>query len=274
MEAERTARRIRMSFVAMLAFGLALSFASTSIWLGRDGELPLDPDLQFLTYIRWANLSVTIVGWTVILLGVRDVAGRSKRGGPLRVTLGCWGIVLALNFVWVVLPIMAAESDVVPMMLWAGRLTTLVMGAGAVASIIHARDGGATSTSLGISGLGLLLYVLTWIVQEIGSVGGLGWMLGAFVLGSVSRIGLLGGMALLPWTPAGGAEVASEGVGGGLVDAKGSASTDFIVGTLFLGAGAAVTYLSFTGGGIGGQAVLAWGPMLYGGYRIVRGLTR
>ena len=53
-----------------------------------------------------------------------------------------------------------------------------------------------------------------------------------------------------------------------------SAGQDILVGALWAGAGTLLTVLSFSGGGIGGRAVLAYGPIIYGLFRIVRGLGK
>lgn len=272
MQADPTSRRIRAVFVAMLVLGLALRAMQASALFGPDGMPALEVDLQALAYTSWALTAVSILGWVMVLFGVRNIALRGKRGGPLRVTLWCWGIALALDFLWIVL--VATEMDSSPLMEWSDRLMTMVITAGAVASIIHARDGGADSKLLSISGFGLLLYVAVLVALEFQGFFGAAWFWGAWVLSAFAPIGLMSAMAVLPWTPVGGEELASDAVETGLTVKDGSASTDFIVGALFLGGGAALTYLSMTGGGIGGRAVLAWGPMLYGIYRIVRGFTR
>lgn len=261
-----------MAFVAMLVLGLALRAISASVLLGPDGTYALEPDFQTLAVIRWAQIAVSVIGWVVIFLGVRDIVGRGRPGGPLTVALWCWGIVLVLDLVWIAM--LATATDLFPFAQWSARLTTVLFSAGGVAALIHARDGSADSKLLSLSGLGLLLFVGVWVAQEFEVFSGVDWIWAPYIIMAAARIGLLGSMALLPWTPVGGAELESHAAAPSHPRKEGSASTDFIVGALFLGGGAALTYLSMTGGGIGGRAVLAWGPMLYGIYRIVRGFTR
>ena len=49
---------------------------------------------------------------------------------------------------------------------------------------------------------------------------------------------------------------------------------DILVGALWAGGGLLVTLATFTGGGIEGRSVLAWGPIAYGLFRIFRGMAR
>lgn len=53
-----------------------------------------------------------------------------------------------------------------------------------------------------------------------------------------------------------------------------SPQRDLAVGFAWAGAGLLLTLVSFTGDGIGGRAVLAWGPIAYGAIRVIRGLSR
>lgn len=272
MQADPTSRRLRAVFVTLLVVGLALRAISASVVLGPNGIHALEPDLQTLALVRWTQVAVNIIGWLMIVFGVRDIAARSRPGGPLIVTVWCWGIVLVLDLVW--LAMLAAETDLFALLQWSARLTTVALSAGGVAAIIHARDGDADAKLLRLAGLGLLLYAGVLVAQEFEVFSGVRRIWAPYLIMAVAHIGLLGSMAVLPWTPVGGAELQPTAAGTSPTGKEGSASTDFIVGALFLGGGAALTYFSMTGGGIGGRAVLAWGPMLYGFYRLVRGFTR
>lgn len=55
---------------------------------------------------------------------------------------------------------------------------------------------------------------------------------------------------------------------------SGAGQMDLVVGALFLLGGLALTLITFAAASGGGTYVLAWGPMLYGGIRIMKRLAR
>lgn len=55
---------------------------------------------------------------------------------------------------------------------------------------------------------------------------------------------------------------------------SGAGGADVVVGALFLFGGLILTLITFAAASGGGTYVLAWGPMLYGGLRLVKGLSR
>ena len=55
---------------------------------------------------------------------------------------------------------------------------------------------------------------------------------------------------------------------------SGAGQMDLVVGALFLFGGLVLTVVTFAAASGGGTYVLAWGPMLYGLIRIMKGLAR
>lgn len=274
VDTDQTSRRIRVAFVAMLVLGLVLSFTKASLWLAPDGARSLEPDLEALAYLNAATMALNIIGWMVVLLGIRTLAGRNEGGGPLTVALWCWGLALVLDFAWLGVPFLAADVDISALLIWSGRVDIALMTAGAVASVMYARDAGLDTNRLSAAAVGLLIYVVVLLAQNFEGLLNFDWFWGIYILFAFARIGLLGSMAILPWAPVVGSERPAGTPSLGGPSKEGSASADFVIGAIFLGGGVAVTYASWTGGGIGGRTVLAWGPIVYGLYRIIRGLSR
>lgn len=67
------------------------------------------------------------------------------------------------------------------------------------------------------------------------------------------------------------AQSEAQAISGG---GSGAGQMDLVVGALFLLGGLALTIITFAAASGGGTYVLAWGPMLYGIIRIVKGLAR
>ncbi len=256
----------------MLVLGIALSFVRASMWIGPDGTYSAAPDFELLTYLSWSQMAISILGWLVVVLALRTLARASDNAGPLSVTVWCWGIVLVLSLFWVAVPLLAQGEDLVEPMKWVAWTDAALLTAGAVASIIHARNSGASSTVSTIASVGIVLHVALVVSTEFEGLLRFQWVWSFYVLNAIRRICLMGAMAILPWTPDRDADVDRPSDGG--TRNTGGAGVDLIIGALFLGGGVAVTYVSWTGGGIGGRTVLAWGPIVYGLYRLIRGLTR
>lgn len=272
MDTANVSRQIRGALVAMLVLGIGLNFMKASLWLGPDGTHAADPDFKLLTSLTWAQMGISVLGWLVVVLRVRTLARASDNAGPLTVALWCWGVVLVLSLFWIAAPWLAQGEDLVEPIRWLARTDAVLLTTGAVASIIHARNSGASATISTVASVGVFLHVVLVVSAEFEGVLRFEWFWSFYILSAVRQICLMGSLAMLPWAPDGDPEVDHRS--DGQARNTGSAATDLIVGALFLGGGIAITYVSWTGGGIGGRTVLAWGPIVYGLYRLIRGLTR
>ena len=232
--------------------------------------------LMLVSTVHWVVILAT---WAVLIAGLwatassRDAKHLRQAAGLLGAQLAIDALSLAMNFV---APDVAGQQGWALMSLVSLGLTI----AGGASIVAHAKHNGVDSSRValpiaGLVGMGLLALSGLLIQLEI--------EVRLFPLESYRYIVV--GLSLLFWlswlaiprevlsldasAPDGGS--ASEGRS---TPSGGSRSQDILVGLAWAGGGILVTLVTMTGGGIDGRAVLAWGPIVYGLFRILRGFAR
>ncbi|EDM75583.1 hypothetical protein PPSIR1_29016 [Plesiocystis pacifica SIR-1] len=243
-----------------------------------------DLDLSLFTTLVQLNFGLRTVLWLVLLVGLWMTA-EALDARRLRQSAGCLGLHLLL-MVGINLAFMANVFDGldaidrvrdVYMTLGGGLLI-----AGGALILAHAKERGADSSALTIPGIALavdlaLIFIGPMVMEQVDtpSMKQL-WFL--VTLASSAFFWLcwfaLPRSAFADQVPE---AVVIEGEDGAPPMELGPThdpTQDLLVGGLWAAGGVLVTVLSFAGGGIDGRAVLAWGPIVYGVFRIIRGLSK
>ena len=157
-------------------------------------------------------------------------------------------------------------------------LSAVLMLSGGALVLLHAHRSGASRESLVVPIVGHLSALAAVVFTHI-------WMLDAELLEVDPELltwGLLAAELVywLSWLALPREVLSLHGSGEppageeAALDASGpTPKHDILVGAAWAGGGLLLTVVSLSGEGIGGRGVLAWGPIIYGLYRIIRGAS-
>ncbi len=278
MTGAKQARTIRLLWLGLLVVALAYDAYSSSVLRtldGAEGDFAETFDrFVVVMRVRWV---LSTAGWVAILLLLRRQLREwldESEPRALQLAFWSWSLALVIDASLYVLTSLASEELTLPDFQFIGLAAMLATIVGCVAAVVHAARSGATQAVVWMGGIGMALFVALNVVAQVPSLAagmseqGATWLATSFNF--IVDLAMYGAMALLPWIP----RVEPGALPGALPDEEDARSQHLVVGGLWFAGGLGLTLWSMQDGGLGGRMVLAWGPMVYGLFRIARGLMR
>ena len=238
--------------------------------MNGDGSVEFD----FETYGALSNLNwgVSLVCWVAVIFGLWKT-GASTESPLLQRAAKLFAFEF---FVDLLLGLLMKFESVAPDAQWlsyAFVATTLIQVAGAVCVLAHAKRRGASPQSMFPPAFAqfAFLAMIAWF-----SLAGPNSKLDPNIYAAL-RLGV-SVFYWLSWLTLPKAAFSIEPAEGTAWDTAApeprvSATQDLVVGLIWVVGGSALTFMSFDSGGIEGRAVFAYGPIIYGLFRIFRGLA-
>lgn len=263
----RPAARLRWAFAVIIFVAIAHRAATALVFEGAlDGEA--EPNYELFSKLSWARAVLDTGAWLVALRAVVRLRAHGATSAPLNLVLGGWGVAFAIDLASYALPFMSLDIDtLVTVSTWFGRVAVVGMAVGAYGAIVHARATGAKGEATAIATIGLVVYIGVGVMFSFPDLLEFESNWAQQLLAGLGLVGIFGGMMILPWDTIDGDLPADD------APAR-EGKNDLLAGSLWFGGGLALTLFSMQGDGIGGRAVLAYGPMIYGLFRLLRGFTR